>query len=114
VDGQIYGGLVQGIGEALSEELIYNDSGELLTASYADFVMPTSVDAPDVVIKHFETPSPYTELGTKGMGESPIISAKAVIISAIEDALSPFGVRIPEAPATRERVRRWILNSQAR
>jgi len=114
VDGQIYGGIVQGIGEALSEELIYNERGELSTDSYTDFVIPTAVDAPDIVIRHLETPSPYTELGTKGMGESPIISSKAAIISAIEDALSPFRVRILEAPATRERIRRWIRNSPAR
>ncbi|MBM4333771.1 MAG: xanthine dehydrogenase family protein molybdopterin-binding subunit [Deltaproteobacteria bacterium] len=114
VDGQIYGGIVQGIGEALSEELIYNERGELSTDSYADFVIPTAVDAPDIIIKHFETPSPYTELGTKGMGESPIIGSKAVIISAIEEALSPFHVRVSEAPATRERVRQWIQNGPAR
>jgi len=114
VDGQIYGGIVQGIGEALSEELIYNERGELATDSYGDFVIPTAVDAPEIVIKHFETPSPFTELGTKGMGESPIIGSKAVIISAIEDALSPFHVRISEAPATRERVRQWIRNAPAR
>ena len=113
VDGQIYGGVVQGIGEALSEELIYNEQGELSSSSYADFVMPTAVDAPDIVIKHLETPSPYTELGTKGMGESPIIGSKAVIISAIEDALSPFHILITETPATREKVRRWIRHSTA-
>ena len=114
VDGQIYGGIVQGIGEALSEELIYNDRGELITDSYADFVIPTAVDAPDIVIRHFETPSPYTELGTKGMGESPIISGKAATISAIEDALSPFQVRLTESPATRERVRQWVRMATAR
>jgi len=114
VDGQIYGGIVQGIGEALSEELIYNDRGELITDSYADFVIPTAVDAPDIVIRHFETPSPYTELGTKGMGESPIISGKAAIISAMEDALSPFQVRLTESPATRERVRQWVRMATAR
>ena len=114
VDGQIYGGIVQGIGEALSEELIYDDRGELLTDSYADFVIPTALDAPDIIIRHFETPSPYTELGTKGMGESPIISGKAAIISAIEDALSPFQIRLTESPATRERVRQWVRRAAAR
>jgi carbon-monoxide dehydrogenase large subunit len=114
VDGQIYGGIVQGIGEALSEEIIYNYRGELMTDSYTDFITPTALDAPDIIVKHFGTPSPFTELGTKGMGESPIIGSKAVIISAIEDALSPFKIYIPEAPATKERVRRWILNSPTR
>jgi len=111
VDGQIHGGIVQGIGEALSEELVYNERGELVSDSYADFVIPTAVDAPEIIIRHWETPSPFTELGTKGMGESPIIGSKAAIISAIEDALSPWQIRITEAPATRERVRQWIRDS---
>lgn len=114
VEGQIFGGIVQGIGEALSEELVYNNNGELLSDSYADYVMPTAQDSPDIVIGHVETPSPFTELGQKGMGESPIIGSKAVIINAIEDALSPFKIRLAESPATRERVRRWILEAQQR
>ena len=114
VEGQILGGIVQGIGEALSEELIYNINGELLSDSYADYVMPTAQDSPDIVVGHVETPSPFTELGSKGMGESPIIGSKVAIINAIEDALSPFKIRVAESPATRERVRRWILQAQQR
>jgi carbon-monoxide dehydrogenase large subunit len=112
VEGQIFGGIVQGIGEALSEELVYTRSGELLSNSYTDYVMPTAVDSPDIVIGHVETLSPFTELGQKGMGEAPIIASKAAVINAIEDALSPFKIRIPESPATKERVRKWILESQ--
>lgn len=112
VDGQIYGGVVQGIGEALSEELVYTKSGELLSNSYADFVIPTAQDSPDIVVGHVETPSPFTELGSKGMGEAPIIGSKAAIINAIEDALSPFKIKVTESPATRERVRKWILQAQ--
>ncbi|MBA7687851.1 Caffeine dehydrogenase subunit alpha [subsurface metagenome] len=114
VEGQILGGIVQGIGEALSEELVYNNNGELLSDSYADYVMPTAQDSPDIVVGHVETPSPFTELGSKGMGEAPIIGSKVAIINAIEDALSPFKIRVAEAPATRERVRRWILQAQQR
>ncbi|HUU41989.1 MAG TPA: molybdopterin cofactor-binding domain-containing protein, partial [Desulfatiglandales bacterium] len=112
VDGQIHGGIVQGIGEALSEELIYSDNGQLLNTSHADFLMPTVADSPDIQIGHLQNPSPFTELGTKGMGEAPIIGGKAVTLSAIEDALSPFHISIIESPATRERVRKWILESQ--
>ena len=112
VDGQIHGGIVQGIGEALSEEIHYNEKGELGNRSYGDYVMPTAVDAPEILIDHLETPSPFTELGTKGMGEAPIISSKAVIVSAIEDALSPFRIRISETPVTRERLRKYVLQSQ--
>ena len=114
VEGQIVGGIVQGIGEALSEELVYNNNGELLSDSYADYVMPTAQDSPDIIIGHVETPSPFTELGSKGMGESGIIGSKAVIINAIEDALSPFNIRVAESPATRERVRKWILKARQR
>jgi carbon-monoxide dehydrogenase large subunit len=114
VDGQIYGGIMQGIGEALYEELIYNDKAELLTSSYSDFLMPTSVEAPDIVIDHFCSPSPFTELGTKGMGEAPIIGSKVAVINAVEDALSPFGIVISETPASRERIVRWIRESTAR
>jgi CO/xanthine dehydrogenase Mo-binding subunit len=114
VEGQIFGGIVQGIGEALSEELVYTRSGELLNTSYTDYVIPTAQDSPDIVIGHVETPSPFTELGQKGMGEAPIIGSKAAMINAIEDALSPFKIRITESPATRERVRKWISESQRR
>ena len=112
VDGQIHGGIVQGIGEALSEELVYSENGKLLSTSHADYLMPTAVDAPDILVGHLETPSPFTELGTKGMGEAPIIGSKAVILSALEDALSPFNVRVNESPATREKVRKWVLGAK--
>jgi len=112
VEGQIFGGIVQGIGEALSEELVYTKSGELLSNSYTDYVMPTAQDSPDIVLGHIETLSPFTELGQKGIGEAPPIGSKVVIINAIENALSPFKIRVPESPATRERVRKWILESQ--
>jgi len=113
VDGQIRGGIIQGIGEALSEELVYNRKGELLNSSYVDFIMQTAMDAPHIIIKHFESPSPFTELGTKGMGESPIIGSKVAVISAIENALSSFNIRITQAPATGERVRKLILEARS-
>ena len=112
VDGQLHGGIAQGIGEALSEELIYNGNGQLLSSSQGDYMMPTALDSPDILLGHLETPSPFTETGSKGMGEAPIIGSKAVILAAIEDALSPFNITVNESPATRERVRRWILDSQ--
>lgn len=112
VDGQIRGGVLQGIGEALAEDLVYNKNGELLSNSYADYLMPTAPDAPDIILGHVVTPSPFTELGQKGMGEAPIIGSKAAIIHAIEDALSPFKIEVTESPATREKVRKWILESK--
>ena len=111
VDGQIHGGIVQGIGEALSEELRYDEQGRLLNTSLSEYLMPTTMESPDIEVEHMETPSPYTETGSKGMGEAPIIGAKAVILSAIEDALSPFGVEVNDSPATPERVLCWIRES---
>lgn len=112
VDGQVHGGIVQGIGEALCEEVVYDESGHLLSTSYSDYLMPTAVDSPDIIVGHLETPSPFTELNSKGMGESPIIGSKAAILAAIEDALSPFTVRANDSPATREKVWRWIVDSK--
>jgi carbon-monoxide dehydrogenase large subunit len=112
VEGQSFGGICQGLGEALLEELIYDEQGRLLSDSYADYVLPTALDMCDVVFDHLETPSPFTELGSKGMGESPIITSKMAIILAIEDALAPFGVVIDEAPATKERIYDRIIRSQ--
>jgi len=112
VRGQIYGGIAQGIGEALREELVYDKMGHLLSSSYTDFVMPTASDCPDILLAYIESPSPFTALGQKGMGESSIIGSKAAIISAIEDALSPYGITIEESPATMERVRQLVLRAQ--
>ncbi len=108
VDGQIQGGIVQGIGEALYESLNYDENGQLMNTSFSNYLIPTAVEAPDIEIAHLETPSPFSETGSKGMGEAPIIGAKAVILDAIEDALSDFSIRVNDAPATPEKVRKWI------
>ena len=108
VDGQIQGGIVQGIGEALYEGLNYDENGQLMNPSFSNYHIPTAVEAPDIEIAHLETPSPFSETGSKGMGEAPIIGSKAVILDAIEDALSDFGIRVNDAPATPEKVRKWI------
>ncbi len=112
IDGQIHGGIVQGIGEALTEKLDYAADGRLLNTSVAEYLMPTAVEAPDIEIAHLDTPSPFSETGSKGMGEAPIIGSKAVILTAIEDALAPFGVAVNDSPATPERVLRWIREAQ--
>ncbi|SDP32360.1 xanthine dehydrogenase family protein molybdopterin-binding subunit [Desulforhopalus singaporensis] len=108
IDGQIHGGIVQGIGEALYECLDYDLDGQLKNTSFSTYLIPTAVEAPDIEIAHLETPSPFSETGAKGMGEAPIIGSKAVILDAIEDALSSFNVRVNDSPATPEKVRRWI------
>ena len=111
VDSQIHGGVVQGIGEALYESLDYDHEGRLMNTSFSSYYIPTSVEAPDIEIGHLETPSPFTETGSKGMGEAPIIGSKAVILDAIEDALSCFNIRVNDSPASPEKVRNWIIEA---
>ena len=113
VEGQIHGGVAQGLGEALFEEIVYGDNGDMLTESYTNYLLPTALEVPEITIGHMQTPSPYTELGTKGMGEAPLISSKAAVIASVEDALAPLGVEINESPATRQRVRQWVRTAQA-
>ena len=112
VDGQIHGGIAQGLAEALFEEIQYSDRGEMQTESYTNYLLPTALDVPETTIGHMQTPSPFTELGTKGMGEAPLISSKAALIAAIEDALAPLNVRVNESPATRQRIWRWMKTAR--
>lgn len=104
VDGQIAGGVAQGIANALYEEIIYDEDGNLLTASLADYLPPTAAEVPDIEIIHMETYSPESVTKAKGVGEGGSIGAPAAIINAIVDALSPFGVEIFEMPATPVRI----------
>ncbi len=98
VEGQVLGGLAQGIGGALLERLVFDPSGQPQTTSFMDFRIPTVDDIPDVRLAHIETPSTLNPLGVKGTGEAGVIPVSAVIAEAIEDALSPFGVRIDSMP----------------
>ena len=104
VDGQIAGGVAQGIANALYEEIVYDESGNLLTASLADYLPPTAHEIPDIEILHMETISPESVTNAKGVGEGGAIGAPAAIVNAIVDALSPFGVEINEIPATPQRI----------
>jgi len=108
VDGQIQGGVAQGIGTALYEQVVYDENGQLLTGTLMDYLAPTAMDVPRVEIGHFESPSPYTPGGIKGMGEGGAIAPPAAIANAVADALSPFGVRVNEVPITPERVLTFI------
>ena len=105
VDGQILGGVVQGIGNALLEEIIYDDVGNVLTATLADFLPPTCREVPPIELFHLETLNGATITQAKGLGEGGAIGAPAAILNAIDDALAPFGVTIDEMPATPQRIR---------
>ena len=108
VDGQIAGGVAQGIANALFEEMIYDESGNLLTASFADYLPPTSAEMPKIEIIHIETVSPESLTKAKGVGEGGAIGAPAAVINAIVDALSPFGIQLFELPATPQRIREQL------
>jgi carbon-monoxide dehydrogenase large subunit len=108
VDGQVRGGVAHGFGNALLERMIYDEKGEPITTNYADYFLPTAPDFPRIEIIHLESPSPTNPIGVKGAGEGGTIPAAACIISAIEDALSPFGVKITEHPVSPARLRQLI------
>jgi aerobic carbon-monoxide dehydrogenase large subunit len=104
-DGQVCGGVAQGIGNALLEEIIYDESGAPLTATLADYLPPTAHEIPPIELHHLETPSTQSVTKAKGLGEGGAIGPPAAVINAINDALSPFGVEIDEMPATPQRIR---------
>lgn len=104
VDGQIHGGLAQGIGQALLEGAIYDDSGALINASYMDYAMPRADDLPSFEIDRKTTPCPHNPLGVKGAGEAGCIGSTPAVVNAVMDALSPFGIKDLEMPMTPERV----------
>jgi aerobic carbon-monoxide dehydrogenase large subunit len=111
VDGQVHGGVAQGVGAALYEEMIYDDAGQLLTGSFMDYLVPTAMELPPIETVHLEYPSPRNPLGIKGLGEGGAISPPAAIANAVEDALAPFGVRVTRTPASPSRVLELVGSS---
>jgi carbon-monoxide dehydrogenase large subunit len=104
VDGQVQGGVAHGIGNALLEWMQYDANAQPLTTTFADYMLPMATDVPTCAIAHVETVNPLNPLGVKGAGEGGTIPAPAAVISAIEDALSPFNVHFAETPLTPERI----------
>jgi carbon-monoxide dehydrogenase large subunit len=100
VEGQLLGGLAQGLGEALRERIVYDESGQLVTGSFMDYQIPRATDIPPVVIAKHPTPSVMNPLGAKGVGEAGCIGIPAAIVNAVVDALSPFGVTHLDMPLT--------------
>jgi carbon-monoxide dehydrogenase large subunit len=108
VDGQIRGGVVHGIGNALYERMVYDETGQPLSMSYGEYLLPLATEMPDIEIHHIETPSPRNPIGVKGAGEGGTIPAAACVISAIEDALGPGAPFIAEHPVSPERITQWL------
>ena len=105
VDGQVAGGVTQGIANALYEEIVYDEDGNILTATLADYLVPTMAEIPPIEIHHLATLTGASVTQAKGVGEGGAIGAPAAVVNAICDALSPFGIEIDELPATPARIR---------
>ena len=111
-EGQVRGGVAQGIGNALLEEIVYDAAGNILTTSLADYLPPTCAEIPRIDIHHIVTESDATLTRAKGLGEGGAIGAPAAVLNAISDALAPLGVGVFEMPATPERIRALIRTAQ--
>ena len=113
-DGQVHGGVAQGIGNALFEEIVYDENGAPLTATLADYLTPTAHEIPQIELHHLETPSTESLTKAKGLGEGGGIGAPAAVINAINDALSDFGVEIDEMPATPQCIRAALRKAETK
>ena len=107
-DAQIAGGVMQGIGGAVHEWMIYDENGQPLSGTFMDYAMPTAADAPPLILDHIESPSTRNSLGVKGLGEGGAIGPPAAIANAVEDALKDFDVVVRSGPLSPSRVRQLI------
>jgi CO/xanthine dehydrogenase Mo-binding subunit len=105
VEGQIRGGVVQGLGWALFEQMQYDEQGQLLTGTFADYALPMAMDVPNITPVLVEIPSPRGPYGARGVGEPPVVPPAAAIANAVEDAV---GVRVTDLPITSEKVLRGL------
>jgi carbon-monoxide dehydrogenase large subunit len=112
VDGQVHGGVAQGIGQALYEGAIYDEGGQLITGSMMDYTVPNAMQIPTIETARTETPSPSNPMGLKGVGETGTIAATQAVVNAVVDALSPLGIRHLEMPMTPQRVWRAIQDAR--
>ena len=110
-DAQVVGGVVQGLGGVLREEIVYDDNGQPLTGSLQDYALPIAADVPPIELDHIESLSTRNPLGVKGLGEGGAIGPPAAIANAVEDALKGFGVVVRRGPLSPSRVRELIRSS---
>jgi carbon-monoxide dehydrogenase large subunit len=113
VEGQVHGGVVQGLGQALLEQCVYDANGQLLTGSYMDYAMPRSDDVPSIKVGTKVTPCTHNPLGAKGCGEAGAIGAPAAMMNAVHDALLAAGVKDIQMPASPHRVWKAIQSAKA-
>ncbi len=113
VEGQICGSFVHGLGGAFYEEMAYDENGQYLTASFADYMCPTAVEAPELIVGHVETPSPVTVMGSKGCGESCTMSVPVCLANAVADALKPLGANVTRLPLRPNDIWQLIQDAKA-
>ncbi|MEU1302110.1 xanthine dehydrogenase family protein molybdopterin-binding subunit [Streptomyces shenzhenensis] len=113
VEGQVHGGLAQGIAQALYEEAVYDDEGNLVSGTMTDYLVPSAVDLPDFVTDRTETPAASNALGVKGVGEAGTIASTPAVVNAVVDALRPFGVLDVRMPCTPERIWQAVRSAAA-
>jgi carbon-monoxide dehydrogenase large subunit len=107
VDGQVQGGITQGLGQALYEGVVYDENGQLMTGSLMDYAVPRAADLPRLQLARTETPTPVNPLGVKGIGEAGTIGSTPAVVNAVVDALAPFGVIHMDMPLTPQKI--WNL-----
>ena len=112
VDGQVHGGIAQGLGQAMYEGAVYDENGQLLTGSFMDYAIPKATQVPRFETEHTTTPSPVNPLGVKGVGEAGTIASSPCLVNAVVDALSPFGITDIDMPLTPNRVWQAIQDAQ--
>jgi carbon-monoxide dehydrogenase large subunit len=113
VDGQLHGGAAQGLGQALWEQAVYDDSGQLITGEFMDYAMPRARTMPWIESSHTCTPSPVNPLGVKGVGEAGTIGSTPAMVNSVIDALAPFGVRHIDMPLTPEKIWKIVAGAKA-
>jgi carbon-monoxide dehydrogenase large subunit len=104
IDGQVHGGVVYSIGQALYEQMHYDENGQVATGNFVNYCLPSAADVPDIETDRTETPSPVNQLGVKGVGEAGTIAATAAVTNAVVDALKPKGVTYMDMPLTPQRI----------
>jgi aerobic carbon-monoxide dehydrogenase large subunit len=112
VNGQVHGALAQGLGQALCENVVYDEAGQLVTASFMDYAMPRASDMPAFTVGFNEEPCLTNPLGVKGAGEGGCVAAPPAVINAVLDALKPLGIRHIEMPATPEQIWQALKNAK--
>jgi carbon-monoxide dehydrogenase large subunit len=112
IDGQVHGGVAQALGQALYEQVVYDQDGQLVTGTFVDYALPTAAEMPSFETDRTETPSPTNTLGVKGVGEAGTIAGSATVTNAVIDALRPLGVTFMDMPLTPMRV--WTAINEAK